>query len=203
VNLNRLSRVIVLTLLILAASAEVIGLTGMAIGRDPLWNRAPIDELEHRTRSIPMFHAVYVPPAGDEFMGQALVLQGIVETVLGVQVIYEPITEDDMVGWTKIGPGIRAVHVEAGIGWTGRLEVLAHEAGHRLQPPVFDAKSSESEVFAETVSFLVCRVYGHDTLEKSANYLAVHKGGLHVLRDYRQEIEFAVAVLSGGTTNGH
>ncbi len=164
----------------------------------PAW-WTPLQQLENRTRQIPALHTVYMAPMDDDFFYATIRLQNTVQQVLGVAVDFTEMDDASLAGWTQLQPSApRAVHVDNQLHWTARLEVLAHEAGHRLQPPVFAPTSSESEVFAEAVEFLVCRAYGHDTLEISANYLAVHKGGLHVLHDYRMEIDYAVAVLTAG-----
>lgn len=163
--------------------------------------RPPLVQLEHRARQIPALHTIYMVPTDDNYHFAALRLQAIVENVMGVEVRYIDIDDPDLAGWTMLNPSApRAVQIDKALKGTARLEVLAHEAAHRLQPPVFAPTSSESEVFAEAVSFLVCRVYGHDDLETAATYLAIHKGGLHVLTDYRLEIDYAVTVLSGGMT---
>jgi hypothetical protein len=164
----------------------------------PAW-WSPLQQLEHRTRQIPALHTIYMAPTDDAYAMQAARVATIVENVLGVQVNFIKMDDPDLAGWTMLqGTAPRAVNIDQGLHWTARLEVLSHEAAHRLQPPVFPPSSSESEVFAEAVSFLVCRAYGHDSLEISANYLAVHKGGLHVLHDYRMEIDYAVAILTAG-----
>jgi hypothetical protein len=161
--------------------------------------RDPLDKLEQRTRQIPALHTAYLAPTDDAFAVQAARVETVVENVLGVEVKYTEINDLPFAGYTQMQPGApRLVTIDSRLHWTARLEVLSHEAAHRLEPPVWSPNSSESEVFAESVSYLVCRKLGHDTLEISANYLAVHKGGLHVLKDYRLEINYAVAILTAG-----
>lgn len=161
-------------------------------------HRDPLERLELHTRALPAMAQVYQAPLDDEFAAQTVRLETVIRFVLGVQVNYIDTKDPDLFGFTQMDPKEpRAVNVSQDLHKTARLEILAHEAGHRLQPPTVEA-TSEAEVFAEAVSFLVCRAAGHDTLEKASIYLAVHKGGLHVLKDYRMEIDYAVLVLSGG-----
>lgn len=164
-------------------------------------NIDPLRQLEARARAIPALHTSNSVPVDDRYQEQLIRTETVVQFVLGVHIIYMDIDEaEGILGFTMLDTKQpRAVVVDSKLHATARLEVLAHEAGHRLQPPVWDSNTSESEVFAQAVSYLVCLSYGHDTLDSSAAYLAVHKGGLHVLTDYKLDIEYAVMVLSGGT----
>lgn len=159
--------------------------------------RDPLLQLEDRTRELPAMATLYIAPLDDNFAPQTLRLETVVEFVMGVQVNYVDIEEPGLFGFTQLKPNVHEVNVLKTLHQTARLEILSHEAAHRLQPPTIST-DSDSEVFAESVSFLVCRVAGHDDLERASVYLAVHKGGLHVLRDYRQDIDYAVMVLTGG-----
>lgn len=164
----------------------------------PMRDLQPLEELEQRARQIPAIHTIYMAPLDDRFQMQALQVQNIVEFVMGTEVNYITMEDEGVSGWTALNPhSARAINIDEHLKWTARLEVMGHEAGHRLQPPSIHPTSSESEVFAEAVSFLVCRAYGHDSMDAVAHYLAIHKGGLHVLQDYRMEIDYAVMVLSG------
>lgn len=159
---------------------------------------APLVQLEQRTRMLPAMAQIYQAPTDNQFSAQTVRLQTVIQFVLGVQVNYIDIGDPDVYGWTNTNPRKpRAVNISRSLNQTARLEILSHEAGHRLQPPVI-VDTMDSEVFAEAVSFLVCRAAGHDTLEKASIYLSVHKGGLHVLSDYRIDIEYAAMVLAGG-----
>jgi hypothetical protein len=62
------------------------------------------------------------------------------------------------------------VYIEANLNWNGRYEVLAHEAGHILQPVT---TRMGGECFAETVAFLVTRSH----VETHARYLSRDKMG--------------------------
>lgn len=159
---------------------------------------APLVQLEQRTRQLPAMAQIYQAPTDNQFGAQTVRLETVIQFVLGVQVNYIDIGDPDVYGWTNTNPRKpRAVNISRSLNQTARLEILSHEAGHRLQPPVIEG-TMDSEVFAEAVSFLVCRAAGHDTLEKAAIYLSVHKGGLHILSDYRVDIEYAAMVLTGG-----
>lgn len=157
--------------------------------------------LEARARALPAMSSIYLPPQGDGYMAEAILLQRVVENVMNVDVRYEPFGDElaGEAGFTDLDPRVPpAVHIDKALSWNARLEVLAHEAGHRLQPPTLPGPSSESEVFAQAVSYLVCLEFNRNTLEVSASYLALHKSALHVLTDQRKEIEYAVIVLTGG-----
>lgn len=157
--------------------------------------------LEARARQLPAMSSIYIPPQGDGYMAEAILLRRVVENVMNVGVRYEAFTDEQAgeAGYTNLDPQAPpVVHIDRDLGWTARLEVLAHEAGHRLQPPTLSGPSSESEVFAQAVSYLVCLEFNRDTLEVSASYLAIHKAALHVLTDNRKEIEYAVTVLTSG-----
>jgi hypothetical protein len=157
--------------------------------------------LEARTRQLPALSAFYQPLTDDIYQREALLVERVVMHVLNVHVLYDKFGPDmaGVSGYTDMSPRAPlSIHIDAALRWTARLEVLAHEAGHRLAPPALQGPTSESEVFAQAVSFLVCGDLGHDTLQSSASYLAVHKGGLSVLTNDRKEIEYAVTVLVGG-----
>jgi hypothetical protein len=62
-----------------------------------------------------------------------------------------------------------AITIDADLSWNQRLAVLAHEAGHTMQPGWVTAR--QSEAFAETVAMLV----SHDGYREHARYLAQHK----------------------------
>lgn len=159
----------------------------------------PLTELEQATRAMPVLATTYNPPTDNFFIEANQALQNTVVIVMGVSLTYEDLTAKSLAGFVKLGGNApRLIHLDRTLGQTAQLETLAHEAAHLMQPRVFAAHSSDEEVFAEAVSFLVCRRFGHDDLDAAARYLALHKGGLHVLKDYRLEITYAAAVLSGG-----
>jgi hypothetical protein len=62
-----------------------------------------------------------------------------------------------------------AIIIDGGLSWNARLAVLAHEAGHTLQPGWVTTR--QAEAFAETVAMLV----SHDGYREHARYLASHK----------------------------
>lgn len=73
----------------------------------------------------------------------------------------------EVYGYTS--PNDHAIVVEAGLSWNARLAVLAHEAGHTLQPGW--ASTRQGEAFAETVAMLI----SHDGYREHARYLAQHR----------------------------
>lgn len=189
---------LILLSVLLSVAGGVATMYPQTMYPQPVPQLAPLDQLEARTRTLPAMAQVYSAPTDNMFSAQTVRLETVVQFVLGVQVNYIDIGDPDLYGWTNTNPRKpRAVNISKSLKQTARLEILSHEAGHRLQPPTIEA-TVDSEAFAEAVSFLVCRAAGHDTLEKASVYLAVHKGGLHVLKDYRIDIEYAAMVLSGG-----
>lgn len=70
-------------------------------------------------------------------------------------------------GLTSVGA--HTVSVDADLHWNARYAVLAHEAGHILEP--IWCSTRQGEAFAEMVSALV----SHDGLREHARYLASMK----------------------------
>lgn len=85
----------------------------------------------------------------------------------GWSVKYAPI-EGDVFGETF--PDRRAIVIEDRLHWNARYAVLAHEAGHTLQPAW--ATRNQGEVFAECVAALLAQ----DGLREHARYLAKYRG---------------------------
>lgn len=63
-------------------------------------------------------------------------------------------------------PHEHAVYVDSDLHWTARYRVLAHEAGHTLQP--IWVQGAEADCFAEAVAALVVR----DGLREHARFMA-------------------------------
>lgn len=74
-----------------------------------------------------------------------------------------------------IDPAMHTITIDASLSWDMRYAVLAHEAGHHLQPVW--ANRNQREVFAELVSTLV----SHDGYREHARYLARTKIDLLVM----------------------
>jgi hypothetical protein len=172
---------------------------------------APLTELHKVAMSIPALHGNYaVQPQDSVMAGPLYELESVAAVHLGIEVVYpEPVVEVDpnvfgmlqmmpgAIGAASIGSRKRRIEIDPTLRATARFETLGHELGHFLQPRTLGV-DSEAEVFAEAVGFLVSRAFGHDTLYVSAKYLAKHKQGLHVLKDYEQEINHAATVLTAG-----
>jgi hypothetical protein len=79
-----------------------------------------------------------------------------------------------------------------------KFEVLAHEAGHLLQPPAIEAGSQVGQLFAELVGVEVQKFYGSTTAEKvAAPYLAQMKYAFPAWRWMKRDIAYAVKALTG------
>jgi hypothetical protein len=80
----------------------------------------------------------------------------------------------------------------------GRLEVLAHELGHALAPPILSG-SAAGQVYADAVSYLAVRqLAGYDPRDVYARYLASRKIAAPTLLLYEQDIERAAEWLVHG-----
>jgi hypothetical protein len=124
---------------------------------------------------------------GDDLYWPAQELQAVLSVVNGVTVTY-----GDSHGYDGLTQH-RSIVISESMEWNARMEVLAHEAGHVLQPN--GLTQAEGEVFAEGVAYLVLRHYGHDRIELHAHYLAARKSGLYVLENYATDIKHAAGVL--------
>ena len=148
----------------------------------------PLDRLERQASSLTFWQQSYDAPSGTSREQDLLKLQRLVETVLGVQV--------QQAGAPPGTAGVssrehRIIALDGTLSPNARLQVLAHEAGHVLQPD--GLSKQEAEVFADAVSLLVTG----DDAHVYSQYLAGSKSGLHALRTYRREIQWAARVLGG------
>lgn len=147
----------------------------------------PLDKLEHEISRYTFWEQSYEAPVGNSREQELLRLQRLVSMALGVQVQAAAV------------PGIaglasreaRIIALDPTLSPNAALQVLAHEAGHMLQPEGLN--KAEAEVFADAVAYLVTG----DSLHVYGRYLAGSKQGLHVLKAYRREIKWAATVLGG------
>jgi hypothetical protein len=147
----------------------------------------PLDRLEHQTQSITYWQQSYDAPVGNSREQDFYKLQRLVVTVLGVRL--QAGTPDGIAGATAREE--RIIAIDPTLSPNAGLQVLAHEAGHILQPE--GLTKAEGEVFADAVSMLVTG----DNVKVFSHYLAGSKSGLGVLKIYRREIYWAANVLSG------
>lgn len=164
-----------------------------------LCSQDPLDKLERQTDSYTFWEQSYDAPRGSDREQELQRLARLVSSALGVEV--------DMAGAPPGAAGItvrkaimvdeqhqaliRVIALDGTLSPNAKLQVLAHEAGHILQPE--GLSRVEAEVFADAVAYL----YTHDDGPVFARYLAGNKSGLHVLKTYRREIKWAARVLSG------
>lgn len=142
---------------------------------------------------IPHFEARVVTFAGDDHADAARALEERL-TAWGIRIIaYHPATAD--LGMADIE--LRAIFIHPSLSLNGRLQVLAHEGGHFLQPMSAWGDLAVSQVFAQLVSHGVCRYYGLTDELMFANYLAGYKHALASERYLRRDIQFAVEALTG------
>lgn len=154
----------------------------------------PLAKLERQTRRVVYAASGHRAQPGNEAYWDALQMVSTVNVVLGIEATF---VDDPGFGGALgvTNRATRTIILRNDLSWNERLGVLAHEAGHVLQPASLDRV--ESEAFAEGVAYLVCRGFGRDDVWFHANYLAQYKTGLHTLRDYRREIEWAARLLLG------
>ena len=94
----------------------------------------------------------------------------------------------------------RIITVSEELTACGRLETLAHEIGHFLQPG--GLSGIEGQVFADGVSYLVVReLGGYDPRPRYAAYLAAFKPSGRVLTLLQKEIEITAGkIVTGNVT---
>lgn len=149
----------------------------------------PLDRLERQTSSLTFWQQSYDAPVGNSRQQDFMRLQRLVVTVLGVTLrVGAP---DGIAGITVIGEEGRVIALDPTLSPNAAFQVLAHEAGHILQPG--GLSRPEAEVFADAVSLLVTG----DNAHIFSRYLASSKSGLSVLKTHRREIYWAAHVLSG------
>ena len=147
----------------------------------------PLDGLDRDARSFSAWEQFYDAPTGSSREHELGRLARIVVTVLGAEIREEAIGH--VAGYTSRQE--RVIVLDSSLSADAKLEVLAHEAGHLLQPP--GLVGDEGQVFADAVSYLVTR----GNRRTYARYLSGHKSALSVLRTYRREIRWAAKVLGG------
>lgn len=90
----------------------------------------------------------------------------------------------------------REIHIASYLDDDARTQTLAHELAHALEPASMRDDPKESEVWAESVAYLILRKE-HDDPYTHARYIARFKTHLSVLDVYRREMEYAVSALVG------
>lgn len=93
----------------------------------------------------------------------------------------------------------KVILLHYGLPPTGRLEVLAHEAAHHLEPEALRSFSDEKDqLFADVVSTLVMRKFGIDNLAVAVKYMALYREWVGETRKWEREIREAVEKLTEG-----
>ena len=155
---------------------------------------SPLDRLMTQIHQTPASTVHTVIPMDDDFREETLRLANIMENDLGATVKFAKPELENAIGSTDLET--RQVFIDENLKWHARFETLAHEGGHLFHPRALFRQ--EGEVFAEAVMVLVCERAGdRGVLARSAQYLANAKGALHILKDYRFEIERAARILEG------
>lgn len=161
--------------------ASCILLVGFGCSHDPL------DTLERQIGQLTYWQQSYEAPVGNSREQDFYKLQRLVVSVLGVKI--QAGAMPGIAGFTV--RETRIISLDPTLSPNAGLQVLAHEAAHVLQPE--GLTKPEGEVFADAVALLVTG----DDVRVFSHYLAGSKSGLHVLKTYRREIQWAARVLSG------
>jgi len=147
--------------------------------------------LEQAILEVPYADSGY---AADDLMSARLrSFQATMEHVLHVTIEYQGQEHMGAAGFTNVAE--RYIIITQELSPQAKIEVLAHEGAHMLEP--WGLSRAESEVFADAVSYEVCKRLGFDTRETVARYLAGYKQATYILRAYKMEIAWAATVLSG------
>lgn len=154
----------------------------------------PLERYAREIRATPWIEQTAVVPEGDDAKLAAERLTVRIREQLVAIVVYSGMEDyGGVLGLTLRNE--RHILVHKDLGWNARLVVLAHEAGHLLQPRMLT--DAESEVFVEGVSWLVGRrLHGDFADEAHRRYLAQYKALLWVWRAYRADILYAVELLA-------
>lgn len=136
-------------------------------------------------------HEAFSVPSNGATMAPALARLEARLKAIGVTVTYADLSPDSLAGRTR---GDR-IEIEQTLAINGRLETLAHEAGHLFQSPTFS--NAEGQAFAELVGAEVCARLGWNMDISSGRYLGAYKHGLAGALASKVDMERAVRVLLG------
>lgn len=109
---------------------------------------------------------------------------------------------DDEEMWGKTVPREGKIYINTSLGGNGKVAVLAHELGHVFEPRELWGMW-QSDIFAESVAYVVCGRLGLDTGQSSATWL--RQGGETVktfLIVYAKQIDETARVIVQEATNG-
>jgi hypothetical protein len=148
-----------------------------------------------RASEISHFAAGYTPTPGDDMAGPLAELTTRLEA-WGVRVEDLPETPGrPMVGLASLE--YRVVQIQRGLSVNARFEVLAHEAGHLLQPPGLQDRAV-AQLFAELVGVGIGKFYGAKHCEEiAAIYLASFKYVFGAEPHLRRDITYAIEAMTG------
>lgn len=156
-------------------------------------HRAPIDQVVATALSTPYEQATFEGATGNQHAAALARLEARL-IALGVSVTYGP-RLPGMAAVGMLSPDHRHIWVDETLEPNGRLEVLAHEAGHVFQPGTL--AGPESQAFAELVGATVSYRLGMNSLKASGRWLGAWKSGLDGALAHRLEMDRAVAILLG------
>ena len=146
----------------------------------------------------PYVRAGYVPTSGSPLDQERAILhlfEEHVKWIFGVDITYEPNLPTLGLSISSPEDGIRGIWVRDSWNPQSKFENLAHEAAHWVCPPTLSR--AEAEVFVEAVARGVCEKWQMPCTEQSERYADQYKQSRYILSALRDEIRWAVIVLSG------
>jgi hypothetical protein len=154
----------------------------------------PLSQLESAARATHGLDSNFIRDNGVDQYWNVLKVEHQLRALMGVTVTYED-SGEGAAGRTY--SQLRRIQVDPDLTWNTRLIVLSHEAGHVIAEDMGLLMQTDHEAFADATAYLVCRRFGYDPLQIMAKHLAMYKGSIHILRDYKAEIEYAAMVITG------
>lgn len=154
----------------------------------------PLSKLRTEMESRNAYLSTYRPPATDTDVCRA----GVKQLEKSAKNFKIDIVYMDMKGWFGLAdPESRMVLIEGNTTACGKLEILAHEIAHLIQP--VGLEGPEKQVFADGVSYLVVKELGdYEDIDRWATLMARYKPNGNVLTLLRREIEFAAKLMITG-----
>lgn len=154
----------------------------------------PLDQLEAAARATHGLDSNFLEDPGVDQYWNAKKVEHQLKALMGFVVEYGN-SGQGAAGWTNTTT--RRIVIGEDLSWNTRLIVISHEAGHVIAEDMGLLMQTDHEAFADATAYLVCRRFGYNPLTILAKHLAMYKGSIHILQDYRAEIEYAAMVITG------
>lgn len=136
------------------------------------------------------------PIAGDSHAYAVLPLVGVARA-RGIRVVIKTDLRRDL--WGFYSGETHTITINGGLSLNGQVATLIHELGHAMEPPHLN--DLDGQVFAEALSYVVCKRLGLDIWRSTFTYLqgSAEKQAriAATLRKHGDEIDAAAALLIG------